>query len=87
MKKLALNLDELQVESFTTRTTDAPRGTVNAHESGTEASPSDLGDGCSAFYSCYDGCGGGGGYYSAGDTCGEYTEWVNCTYDYKHCGY
>ena len=87
MKKLALNLDELQVESFATRTTDRATGTVNANESGTEAGASDLGDGCSAFYSCYDGCGGGGGYYSAGDTCGAETEYVSCTLDYKHCGF
>ena len=42
MKKLSLNLDDLQVESFTTRATDRPRGTVNANESGTEAGASDM---------------------------------------------
>jgi hypothetical protein len=72
------------------------RGTVNANAY-TEIDPgcttlnaSDIGDGCSAYYSCLDTCGdggGGSGYYSCGDTCGDYTEYNTCTQDFKHCGY
>lgn len=90
MKKFSLSLDDLQVESFSTRALPGERGTVAANSiSDTTASPSDLGAGCSEFYSCLDtcGCGGGSGYFSCGDTCGDPTEYNTCTQDFKHCGY
>ena len=100
MKKLTLNLDELQVESFSTRGALRPRGTVNANEyttiepgcttSGGQYTA--MGAGCSEYASCLDscsGCDGGSGYYSCGDVgdcANEYTEYNTCTLDYKHCG-
>ncbi|HSU15112.1 hypothetical protein [Longimicrobium sp.] len=103
MKKLSLNLDELQVESFSTRGGVKPRGTVNANAATvdeytcwscvdpgctTSQQPyTGMGAGCSEYASCLDGCGGGGSYFSRGDTCGDPTEYNTCTQDYKHCGY
>jgi hypothetical protein len=103
MKKLALKLDDLQVESFSTAGTVKGQGTVQGHASlvdgqscwcgtDTTASPSDLVGGCSVYNTCVDGCGGSNpnsGWYTCGDgsNCQVETEWVNCTYDYKHCGW
>jgi hypothetical protein len=95
MKKLALKLDELQVESFSTAEIARGEGTVRGHdwETDTTAAPSAAGDaGCSAYYTCLNGCGGSNpnsGWYTCGDgtACQNETEWVNCTYDYKHCGW
>ncbi|HEY0019938.1 MAG TPA: hypothetical protein VGC13_26800 [Longimicrobium sp.] len=95
MKKLMLKLDELQVESFSTAATAKGAGTVRANgwDTDTGCVPSAAGDdGCSAYYTCIDGCGGSNpnsGWYTCGDgsNCQVETEWVNCTYDYKHCGW
>jgi hypothetical protein len=96
MKKIGLNLDELQVESFATAAAQDGSGTVRANSwvTDTEANPSDLGDaGCSAFNTCLDGC-GGGNPNSGWNTCGNgsactlgYTNWHNCTQYFKLCGY
>ena len=96
MKKLALSLDDLHVESFSTAGTDAARGTVqgNSWNTDTEADPSALGDaGCSVYYTCVQGC-GGSNPDSGWNTCGDgsactlgYTNWNNCTMYYKLCGY
>ena len=96
MKKLALRLDELQVESFSTAGSVRGTGTVQGNDSwntDTGCNPSSLGDaGCSAYYTCLDGCGGGNDN-SGWNTCGDgsdctlgYTEWNNCTVYYKLCG-
>ena len=73
MKKLSLDLDLLQLESFSTARTETELGTVKGHLIYDTA-----GDGCSLFYSCQAsvcgascdqyGCGGSGAY-----TCGQYT--------------
>lgn len=68
MKKLSLDVEMLQVESFATDDEKGEIGTVNAH-AGT-------GDGCSVFYSCEASvCGSScdGGCDSGAATCGHYT--------------
>jgi hypothetical protein len=100
MKKLSLNLDSLQVESFSTRGAARPRGTVNANEFTTiepgcttsQQTYTGMGAGCSEYASCLDscsGCDGASGYYSCGngsDCANGYTEYNTCTQNYKHCG-
>lgn len=70
MKKISLDLDTLQVETFSTDNTEGEAGTVYGHI------PSAVGNGCTAFYSCEQtvcgsscagGCGGSGHM-----TCGKY---------------
>jgi hypothetical protein len=100
MKKLSLDLDDLQVESFSTRGVRGAGGTVNGREytaiepgCTTSGQPyTGMGAGCSEYASCLESCSGCGGA-SGFNTCGngsncdhEYTEWNTCTQDYKHCG-
>lgn len=72
MKKLSLDLDNLQVESFATDAADGVKATVQGHMIIVS------GNGCSAFYSCQatvcaascDGPCGGSGHA----TCGHYSQ-------------
>lgn len=88
MKKMTLNLDALQVDSFETDRNGRAFGTVRAHSidtvSNTEAGVSDLTD-CpdesidpntnTGFRTCGD-----------GDVCtAGFSEWIGCTNHYKNC--
>jgi hypothetical protein len=83
MKKIRLELDALNVDSFTTEKQTQGQGTVRGHASAYE---------CTIYDSCdytYCGCGGGSGYNTCGtaNTCGIcHTDLDNCDTSYKHCG-
>jgi hypothetical protein len=72
MRKLGLKLDELSVESFEVSDAPAERGTVVAHETGTQRLCTD------GFGTCDYSCGGGCGGYT--DGCGTFD--CNNTDDY-----
>lgn len=85
MKKIRLELDALNVDSFTTGKQEGRReGTVHGHASAYECT---IYDSCAATY-C--GCpGGGSGYNTCGsaNTCGIcITDLDYCDTSYKHCG-
>jgi hypothetical protein len=78
MKKLALNVDDLAVESFETGTEKAPRGTVMANvTTGNQIICECTYDIGSCDYTCPDtcanscdgGCGGGTGFCTNDETC------------------
>ncbi|HEU0016399.1 MAG TPA: pinensin family lanthipeptide [Longimicrobium sp.] len=88
MKKLTLNLDDLQVESFETASAEAERGTVRAHDHCSCECQTLPGETCpgreTCVYSCYGSrcwdtchldwtCGETCWYQSCAGTCFEYT--------------
>jgi hypothetical protein len=76
MKKLRLELDALEVDSFQTSWLDHWNGTVHGEQDKVSAGPVTQ---CGGVQTCGEGCGGGGGKVSAGpvtqcggvQTCGE----------------
>jgi hypothetical protein len=79
MRKMRLELDELQVESFATAATAARRGTVQANS------------GLSEYNSCLDTCGDpcqtGGDSHQITCGCGGVTNHESCENSgYRHCG-
>lgn len=80
MRKMRLELDGLQVESFSTGLTDGARGTVQANDQ-------------SAYLSCYNTCGDScqtgnpSHMITCGSGCGGVTNHASCDNSgYKHCG-
>ena len=77
MRKLKLDLDAIQVESFTTHAGQAPRGTVDGQQRQTYGCPTwtcppptqDTCDQATCDYSCNGGCGTGATCYSCVQSC------------------
>jgi hypothetical protein len=88
MRKLKLDLTDLEVTSFETRRDDGPRGTVAGHKT---APPSMAGDTycggtCDGGYSCDQSCGGTCPFSCWGDVC-SYGVASNCAACYSNsCG-
>lgn len=83
MKKIRLQLDALNVSSFSTEKPMRGEGTVHGHAS---AYPCTVYDSCAATY-C--GCPSPSGYNTCGNayTCGIcISDLDNCDTSYKHCG-
>ena len=88
MKKLSLNLEDLQVDSFETDRDRGAFGTVRAHSINTV---SDTGAGVSDLTDCPEesiDANTNTGYRTCGDgdvcTAG-YSEWIGCTNNFKNC--
>jgi hypothetical protein len=80
MRKLKLDLDAIQVETFTTHAAGVPRGTVDARQGReTFGCPLPTQDTCydTCVYSCDGNCGGGG----TGATCYSCVQTCDATCD------
>lgn len=70
MKKIRLNLDELEVRSFATDEAAAERGTVRARESYTNGADDSCYQACLPYTYEFDTCG------QTGPTCGATWDWA-----------